>query len=273
MRFASAARRVAGAADLVVASTLDILDRQDIPQRVPSGASRKSLAGSLGEVEARTGVPLCVLDRALLFDARGSIAYPRRVERSWPIDEVLRLLALRGDDQPPDFTTHPDDGLFLIRTRHYDTAAPETVAFLEHQLAAETFRGSLPDLAEQINASLFSAEEKLLSAGEIWHKDASVRLEIAEGASVLEVLLGFARKRGRGGNLTLRDLPLPGLARSNLGRRLSDAASGLGRREKGYFSLSSRTRMMYPMISRFGSWCLSSPGSMSLGSRSTKSSA
>ena len=208
---------MAGAADLVVASTLDILDRQDVPQRVPAGASRKSLTGSLGEVAARTGVPLCVLDRALLFDARGSLAYPRRVDRGWPIDEVLRLLALRGDNQPPDFTTHPDDGLFLIRSRHYDAAA---VAFLEHQLAAETFRGSLPDLAEKINASLFSAEAKLLSAGEIWHEDASVRLEIAEGASVLEVLLGFARKSGRGGNLTLRDLSLPGLAREQPGTAL-----------------------------------------------------
>ena len=95
-------------------------------------------------------------------------------------------------------------------------AVPATIflatAFLDHTLPAGHFQGTLPELARHINASLAGADSGLLSAGEMLAEDPAVALEMAPGTTVLDALVAFARASGRGWNLTLRNLELPGAA-------------------------------------------------------------
>lgn len=207
-----AGQRVRGEPSLVVASTLDIQNVQTEVRRTPQHSQPKSVVWSLAQVEARAERPLCILDRALLFDGRGSLAYPRRVDRGWPLDEALVHLASHGDERPPDYVASKEDGLVLIRTRVFEAAPASARDFLNRNVERGTFHGSLPELARRLNASLAASGDQVLSAGEIVKDDPSATIEMTDGMTVLDALLMFAKATGRGWTLTLRNLELPGLA-------------------------------------------------------------
>lgn len=212
LRLRRAGQRVRGEPSLVVASTLDIQNSQTEARRTPEHVQPKSVVWSLAQVEARAGIPLCILDRALLFDARGSLTYQRRVDRGWALDEALVHLASHGDERPPDYVASKQDGSVLIRTQVFEAAPASAREFLNQKVAGGSFRGSLPELARRLNASLAASSAQVLSAGEIVKDDSSASIELSDGMTVLDALLVFAKATGRGWTLTLRNLELPGLA-------------------------------------------------------------
>jgi hypothetical protein len=67
------------------------------------------------------------------------------------------------------------------------------------------FEGTLPELARWINENRSKPPKKVLMGGEITGKGPASKLEIAEGTTVEEALLDFARASGAGWNLVLID--------------------------------------------------------------------
>lgn len=208
LRIRRAGYKLEGHDDRVVATTVGMLSALDEPQPAPPTRSSRGITWALANLEDRSGVPICVIDRSALLDLRGSLNYIQKIDRGLPLDAALDAIAWRGSDVDADFTWERLDGVVRVRSRHFDYYLTGR-DLLDERLEAGVFEGSLAELARWINGHRREPSSKVLAGGEILDSAPRARIEIADGTRVEDALIQFAAAAGEGWSLVVRDSVSP----------------------------------------------------------------
>jgi hypothetical protein len=180
----------------VVATTVAMMPPLDGPQPVQPRRMRSSLIWGIAGLEKRNGAIVTVVDRTLLGDQRGSLDFAFGYELPGTTAEVLDVLKNR-EDGPDTFRWEEKDGVYRVHTRAFDyfLTGRDT---LDDVVRPGTFEGTLQDLARWLEQQRMNPTGKKIWAGEYLPDAKSARIEVAEGATVEEVLNQFAKAAGEG---------------------------------------------------------------------------
>ena len=193
----------------IIASTVALWRPLDEPN-IPSWSRRAtSTLAALASVSKRTGTPICIKDRSPLGDVRGWLDYGKKIDPQTPARAAVGALAWGGvQHEEDDYTWEWLDGVIRVSSRFYSFNLPGQ-DLLNDTVTGGRFEGTLPELARWINENRSKPPTKVLMGGEITGKGPASKLEIAEGTTVEEALLDFARASGAGWNLVIVDALTP----------------------------------------------------------------
>jgi hypothetical protein len=191
----------------VAASTVELIHALKKPQPLTPWRDKNAAIYALASIADRTGANICVIDRAMLGDGRGDLNFRRRSDPDLGALESVQLLSEIGME--PAFSFEEDEhGVLRVHSRAF-TWYPTGREILESPVKGGTFEGTLAQLGRWINANHRGKHHKVLMSGEVTPDAPSVKLEIAEGTLVSDVLYEFARKAGEGWTLVIRDQKYP----------------------------------------------------------------
>ncbi len=193
----------------IVASSLELWPPLRRTNRPPSGRMKTSTLSALASVSERTGTPICIKDRSILGNARGSLDFIMLRDGGRPLEVTLRSLAEpSGGSNLDSYEWERDGELVRITTREYLYYLPGQ-DLMRDTLKAGDFEGTLAELARWINENRAAPPRKVLMGGEIVRDAPRGRLAIEEGATVEDALTAFARSSGRGWVVVILDARTP----------------------------------------------------------------
>jgi len=191
----------------VAASTVELLNALARPQPLTPWRDRNAAIYALANIADRTGANICVVDRAMLGDGRGDLNFRRRSDPDLSALESVQLLSEIGME--PAFSFEEDKhGILRVHSRAF-TWYPTGRDLLESPVKGGTFEGTLAQLGRWINQNHKGKHYKVVMGGEVISDAPRVKLEIAEGSLVSDVLYEFASKAGEGWTLVIRDQKYP----------------------------------------------------------------
>jgi hypothetical protein len=164
-----------------------------------------SMIQSLGQIAARTGATICVIDAAPLLLNRGTLDHALGADAGFTLEKTLNeLAAMHMPNSPPNMTWQQLDGITFVRAEALDRF-PILEETLKDQLSEGEFHGSLPELGRWISHRLAETSGRRIAAGEIVPDGPRARLHVEPGTTVEQLLLDFARATGQGWYLVIRD--------------------------------------------------------------------
>lgn len=194
-------------AKYVVANSLGMWRTLSKPRPLTRHRMNGSLLWRLAEASDRTGTPLCIVDRSVLFDQRAALDYTKRIvlQEELTMKEAIEVYA-SGD---PLFLYNADDeGLIRIQgsmVNQYFGGRD----LLAEPVKAGTFNGTLGELTRWLNANRKKSSTKVLMGGEIPPDAPVTSLEIEDGTTVEDAICQFAKASGQGVVVVIRDAISP----------------------------------------------------------------
>ncbi len=177
--------------------------------RLPQVYSQESTISAVADASARLSAPVLVLDRSVVMNTRGFLNLSAQRDPKLELVATLDDLGASGwgedrwhfkwktvDDLP---VIQSARFLFFLRGRD----------LLRAELLAGEFEGSLPELARWINTHQKSPTGEVLMGGEIVEGLPTAKLSIEPGATVLDVLVDFAKASGVSPNVAVLDMANP----------------------------------------------------------------
>ena len=196
-----------GRRDLVVANTVGLWESLRDPVPVPDIRQAPSIIYALAQVAERNpGVVLCVFDRSILMDNRGTLNFTSKVDRGLPLEQALSAIADQGTNHPADFRWLREDGVIKVQARMYGSLQTGR-GLMAEKLHGGRFRGSLGGLVRWLNANRMLPSPKLLLGGEVVPGAELAEIEMADGSTVEQALTQFALATGQGIVVVVKDSP------------------------------------------------------------------
>jgi hypothetical protein len=193
----------------IVGTSIEVRRPRVAVWRLPQGYNENSTTSALASVSARLKVPMLVLDRSVIMDARGDLNLSIQQDPRMPLVETLDELARSGWGPTVwQYRWKMDDGVPVLASRHflYMLAGRD---FLREELLAGEFEGSLPELARWINTHQKKSTGWVLMGGEIVAGQPRIRFTVAPGTTVQQALVAFAKSSGVSPYVNLLDLTDP----------------------------------------------------------------
>jgi hypothetical protein len=164
-----------------------------------------SMIQSLGQISARTGIPICVIDGSPLSMNRGTLDHALGADAGSALEESLNeLAAMHMPTAPPNMRWEQRDGVVVVRAQTLDRF-PALAELLEEPVRESLFQGSLPELARWLTRQLAGSSGRRIAGGEITPDEPTATLHIEPGATLEEVLVSFAASTRRGWYLVIWD--------------------------------------------------------------------
>jgi hypothetical protein len=163
------------------------------PRPLPARRSKYSTAIALARISERTGVPVCVFDRALLGYNRGALDHEPFIDPRKPVADSLDNLSRRGRIEYYSWEWEGD--IAVVRSRVF-RRVPKKLSFVLKTLRGGVFSGTLGEFARFINSNLEEPGPEIVMGGEILPGDRVGTVEIAPGTTIEQALLQFAQASG-----------------------------------------------------------------------------
>jgi hypothetical protein len=177
------------------ASSVRLWRRISEPRPLPADRSAASTSMALAKMSARTGVPICVFDRASLGENQGILDHAPFLDPNLPIAESLDVLANKS--RIDYYTWEWEDDVAVVRSYLFKRV-PRQYSFVLRTLRGGGFSGTLGEFARFINSNLEEPVPEIIMGGEILPGDPVTTLEIAPGTTIEEALIQFAQQSGSG---------------------------------------------------------------------------
>jgi hypothetical protein len=213
-----------------MASTVQLWSNPGVVTYVPTLRQTQSVVTALADAQRITKTPIAVFDRAVIPDLRGALDYQVKVYReAYTFEENMRALGHNARGPNPDFDWAMQDGVAVVRSGHHQLWV-SGLDLLEEKVAGGGFEGTLPELVRWINQQRVAPTPRRLMGGEITGSGRRGALEVAEGTTLRQVLIDFARASGEGFNYVIvesaqveaEDVSDPRRSRGAFITRLSD---------------------------------------------------
>jgi hypothetical protein len=188
----------------VVGTALQLRYPRTSTSRRPQVYNRMSTTSALAAASARLGVPMLILDRAVIMNTRGflNLSSQRELEGS-TLPVCLDDLAQSGfGPQRWHFKWKMDGEVPVIESRDY-LARLVGRDLLREELLAGEFEGSLAEFARWLNTHRKSPTHEVFMGGEIIEGQKRAKLTIASGTIAQQALVDFVHSSGQSVHLVL----------------------------------------------------------------------
>lgn len=181
-----------------MASTVELWGPLEVASYVPAMRQDRSIVTALALGQEVTGTPIAVFDRTVIRDLRGALDYPlKKYNPDYEFVENMDSMGKNKLEGGFNFSWSMQDGVAVVRSSRMELFVSGH-DLLHESLSGGRFSGTLSEFVRWLTAHRVEPSERRLMAGEITGEGARGELEIADGTTVQQALIDFARAADEG---------------------------------------------------------------------------